>query len=304
MMKLGKTWSQLHLGVHLSIQKAKAAYRETYEQELYPFLAEEMEAKVWKSILIWAQDELEDVFGDHYCHSFYQHSIYGSIVSSDDINELVASFLLEVIMYTHYHSGPLPCAVFNNDEFWLECDGDWIGDEWKVDERSYRKRCNDIKTVCKRCSLTYILNDICRVKGWEYKDARRFIIREDRKQLNYITEVVNQAEPDLPDIAKVIDRSRYVQSFRELTRTERYIIEKHIYKSVFLLLFYFGNRDIVGMLTDSESLELGIKYFLIRKVIPIPLRKEYIQNGYETSQWRVKRRVQQTYRQHCLLYDY
>ena len=34
MMKLGETWSQIHLGVHLSLQKAKAAYCDTYEQEL------------------------------------------------------------------------------------------------------------------------------------------------------------------------------------------------------------------------------------------------------------------------------
>jgi hypothetical protein len=295
--------------VHLSLQKAKAAYRDTYEQELYPLLAEEVEAMVWKTILTWAEDELEDAIGDRSCHSFYQHSIYGRIVSSDDINELVASILLEEIKFTHWHSGPLPCPVFNDDELWLECEGDWIEDEWKVDEQSYRKRCNDIKTVCKRCSMTYILNDSCRVKDWEYKDARRFVRRvEGKLKLNYITEVVNQAWPGkIPDIAKVIDRSRYVQSFRKLDYTERYIIEKHIYKSVFLLLFYFGNRNIVAMLTDGESLELGILYFLIRKVIPIPLRKEYIQNGYlynycnETSQWRVKRRVQQAYRQHCLL---
>jgi hypothetical protein len=301
MMKLGETWSQLHLGVHLSLQKAKAAYRDTYEKVLDPAVAEEMEAVVWKIILKWAIQKLEDVIegGSFYYHSSYQRLIYFDIVSSNDVNELVASVLLEVLIPYHYHSGTLPCKLFDDDEFWLEYEGGSSSSSW-------REKYDIIKPVCRRCSLIYMLNQSCR----RSKDARRLARRRDRNGLNYIAYLASKVEPGkIPDIARNIDQSHYVQSFRKLTNTERHIIEKHIYKSVFLLLFYFRNLNIVAMLTDGESLELGILYFLIRKVIPIPLRKEYIQNGYlynycnETSQWRVKRRIQKAYRprQHCLL---
>jgi hypothetical protein len=59
MLKRGKTWSQLHLSVHLSLQKAKTAYRAAYGKELDPAVGEEMEAAVWKTLLGWAMQDLE-----------------------------------------------------------------------------------------------------------------------------------------------------------------------------------------------------------------------------------------------------
>ena len=274
MLKRGKTWSQLHLSVHLSLQKAKTAYRAVYGKALDPVVREEMEAAVWKTLLGWAMQDLE------YCifHSTFQYVFYHTIADTPHISELVARVLLKLLLPGSGIlpcGGILPCAVFNNDQFWETDSVLWQDDYYSNED------------ICRRCSLIYLLDRAChRGRWWSNEDARRLIMRN--------TGLAGEVEPGMvPDIRKVIDRS--LQTFRRLTDTERRIIEKHIYKSAFLTLFYFADRSgIDTMLTDGEVLQCGIRYFLIRKVLP-PCGST-IADGCHPKRWRVKQRVRRDYK--------
>jgi len=276
MMKLRKTWSQLHLSVHLSLQKAKTAYRVVYGKALDPTVGEEMEAAVWRTILGWAMQVLEDCFS----HSMFQCVVYNIISDTPRISELVASVLLKLLLRDgyHYRSDILPCELISNDQFWMETDSALWQDGYY-----------SIKDICRRCSLIYLLDRTCHRGGWwPSEDARRLIRRN--------TGLLREVEPEtVPDIGEVINRS--LQTFRRLTNTERCIIEKHIYKSAFLSLFYFADRGSIDkMLADEEVLQCGILHFLIRKVLP-PCGST-IADDYHTKQWRVKQWVRRNHKPH------